>query len=209
MILRSRVLYSMLLSAAAFGVSACQRSDSASDRDSVANHDSAPATRDGATTVAATATCGVDARTPLTGDGIGDLRVGMPVEAVSRGCRVLRDTTALGAEGMQERRILVDLGRDSVVAVVDSNRVWRLHVSSPAFRTSDSLGVGTPASALRRAGARVLTGEGKVFVTLPSHCGLSFRLRGVQAGRVSSVSQLPPGAVVDEVLAIGCARSRG
>lgn len=203
MISRSRISYSTLISAAALAVYACQRGDTASSRDT------ATAARDGATTVAAAPTCGVDGRTPLTGDGIGDLRVGAPVEAIARSCRILRDTTAPGAEGMQERRILVDLGRDSVVAVVDSNRVWRLHVSSPAFRTSDSLGVGTPASALRRAGARVLTGEGKVFVTLPSHCGLSFRLRGVQAGRVSSVSQLPPGAVVDEVLAIGCSRSRG
>ena len=202
MIPRSRISYSTLVSAAALAVYACQRGDTASSRDT------ATATRDGATTVAAAPTCGVDAHTPLTGDGISDLRVGAPVEAIARSCRILRDTTGLGAEGMQERRILVDLRRDSVVAVVDSNRVWRLHVSSPAFRTSDSLGVGTPASALRRAGARALTGEGKVFVTLPSHCGLSFRLRGVQAGRVSSVSQLPPG-VVDEVLAIGCSRSRG
>jgi hypothetical protein len=190
-------------------VQACQRSDTASVSDTAPSRAETTAATSGATPAAtAAATCGVDVTTVLTGDGIGDLRIGAPVDAVARMCRILRDTTAAGAEGLQERTIVVDLGRDSVTAVVTAGRVWRVHVGSPAFRTADSLGVGTPASALRRAGARVLTGEGKLFVALSSHCGLSFRLRGVEFGRVTSVAQLPPSAVVDEVLAIGCSAGR-
>ena len=151
--------------------------------------------------------CGVDARTMLTGDGIGELRVGVAVDRLARSCRIVQDTVVRGVEGIQERRIVVDLGRGSVMAVVDSSRIWRLHVQSPAFRTADSLGVGSPASSLRRRGARLLTGEGAHFVTLPSHCGLSFRLRGVAFGRVRAVEQIPDGATVGEVLVVGCRAS--
>jgi hypothetical protein len=121
---------------------------------------------------------------------------------------VLRDTTAMGAEAMHERTLLVHLGRDSVTAVIDSGRVWRVHVRRPAFRTADSLGVDTPASALDRPGAEVLVGEGAVFVRSPSHCGLSFRIRGAFPPGGASVSQLPAGALVDEILAIGCTGTR-
>jgi hypothetical protein len=176
-------------------------------RDSASAGDTSPA-RAGATDAATAATCGVDAHTTLTGDGIGALRVGTPVDDIARACRVMRDATVPGPEGTTERRIVVDLGRDSVSAVIDAGRVWRVHVRTPTFRTTDSLGVGTPGPALRRPGAQVLSGEGAVFVGLPSHCGLSFRLRGVEFGRVATPAQIPDTAVVDEVLAIGCSGSR-
>jgi hypothetical protein len=189
-------------------IAACQRSDSTiTDSASVGRTTSPGAARD--TPVASTATCGISADTPLTGDGVGDLRVGATVETINGRCRVVGDTVAPAAEGSQERRLLVDLGRDTVIAVVDSNRVWRLHVATPAFKTTDSLGVGAAVSALRRPGARLLTGEGAYYVTLPGHCGLSFRLRGVAFGRASSLSQVPATASVDEVLVIGCSRSGG
>jgi hypothetical protein len=188
------------LCAFALGVQACR------GRDSAPAGDTSPP-RAGAT-AAATATCGVDTTTTVTGEGIGALRVGAPVEDVARQCRVVRDATAPGPEGMPERRIVVAIGRDSVSAVVDSGRVWRLHVRTPAFRTADSLGVGTTGPTLRRPGARVLAGEGAVFVTLPSHCGLSFRLRGVEFGRVTRPAQIPDTAVVEDVLAFGCLAGR-
>jgi hypothetical protein len=184
--------------AAFFSVQACQ------GRDAGPAGDTARA-RQGAPTSATGSTCGVDERTTLTGDGIGNLRVGAGVEDVARACRILRDTTGLGTEGQQERTILVDLGRDSVSAVVSADRVWRVHVRGPAFRTSDSLGIGTPVGAFRLRGPQILMGEGNVFLRLPIHCGLSFRLRDVAPGQASSLEQLPDSAVVDEVLAIGCA----
>jgi hypothetical protein len=146
----------------------------------------------------------VNAVTALTGDGIGDLRIGASVDQVARNCRVLRDTTGLGIEGEPERTILVDLGRDSVTAVVSADKIWRVHVRTPAFRTADSLGVGTEVTALRNRRPQILMGEGRVFLRLPTHCGLSFRLGGVVAGRTFSLVLLPESVVVDEVLAIGC-----
>lgn len=200
MIPKPSFLRCVLLSAAFVAVQACQRRDAApAGETALARQDATPS--------ATGSTCGVDSRTPLTGDGIGDLRVGAPVEDVARTCRILRDTTALGTEGQQERTILVDLGRDSVAAVVSAGRVWRVHVERPAFRTADSLGIGTPVGAFRHRGPQILMGEGNVFLRLPSHCGLSFRLRDVVAGQASSLQQLPDSTVVDEVLAIGCAAS--
>jgi hypothetical protein len=196
----ARSLIHPLLCATVLVAQACEGRDSASAADTAA-------AREGASRVVAVKTCGVDPSPMLTGDGIGALRVGTPVDEVARACRVIRDATAPGPEGMSERRIVVDLGRDSVSAVVDSGRVWRVHVRTPAFRTADSLGVDTPARALRRSGAQVLTGEGAHYVRLPGHCGLSFRLRGVQFGRVLSPAQIPDTAVVDEVLAVGCSGS--
>jgi hypothetical protein len=182
--------------ALALVTSACRGRESPPASDSAA--------RAGATSAVAAATCRVETRTPLTAAGIGDLRVGARVEDVARACRVLRDTTAPGIEGQEERRIVVDLGRDTVAAVVNAGRIWRVHVGGPAFRTSDSLGVGTRVRELRSRGPKLLTGEGRVFLTLPSHCGLSFRLRGVAPGRASSLRQFPDSVVVDEVLAFGC-----
>jgi hypothetical protein len=184
--------------AALFVVHACQR-------DAAPNGDSA---QRGATASATASACGVNARTALTGDGIGSLRVGAPVEDVARGCRILRDTTVLGTEGQHERRIVVDLGRDSVAAVVTAGKIWRVHVQGPAFRTADSLGIGTPVGAFRQRGPQILMGEGNVFLRLPSHCGLSFRLRDVAPGQASSLEQLPDSVAVDEVLAIGCGAPR-
>jgi hypothetical protein len=148
--------------------------------------------------------CNVETGTVLTGDGLGALRVGASVEDVARQCRVARDTMVPGAEGTTEREVSVDLGRDTVRAVITGGRVWRLHIRGPAFRTADSIGVGTPATALRRPGARVLAGEGSVYVTLPSHCGLSFRLEGVAPGQVRSPAQIPEATRIGEVLAFGC-----
>jgi hypothetical protein len=166
--------------------------------------DDAPAGADPAATAARGPTCGVETASVLTGDGVGDLRVGERVEEVARRCRVVRDTTVLGQEGQTERVLVVDFGVDTVRAVIKDGRVWRLHVRSAAIRTTESLGVGTSGGTLRRTGANVLAGEGSTFVTLPTECGLSFRLRGVQFGRVSSPAQIPDSATVDEVLAFGC-----
>jgi hypothetical protein len=201
LIARSLIGRSSLVCALGLFAQACAGRDSASAEDTL------PAGT-GATGAATAATCGVDMRTTLTGDGIGALRVGTPVDDVARACQVTRDATVPGPEATTERRIVVDLSRDSVSAVVDAGRVWRIHVRTPAFRTADSLGVGTLGPALRRPGAQVLFGEGATFVRLPTHCGLSFRLRGVEFGRVSTPAQIPDTAVVDEVLAIGCSGSR-
>ena len=70
------------------------------------------------------ADCGVGPSSVLTGAGIGDVRVGTPVEQLRARCRVVRDTTLqFGNEGMPERRITVALGTDSIEATIVDDRI--------------------------------------------------------------------------------------
>jgi hypothetical protein len=147
----------------------------------------------------------------LTDEGIGELRVGTTVESVKQKCNVLRDTTALGAEGMPARKLTVALSRDTVEAEIVNGRVWRIAVDSPRLRTADGLGVGTSIGRLRQLkNARLMTGEGQLFVGSAEHCGMSFKLANVgpdalrgNTGR-AGLARLPDTAVVSEVLIFGC-----
>jgi hypothetical protein len=153
--------------------------------------------------------CQITEQTVLEGSGVGAVKVGERLPEVSGKCQVVADST-VRPEGMTERIVAVDVGYDTVTAVVVGGRIWRVHVHGPGFQTTDSLGVGTPAPVLRaREGSRFLAGEGLAFVTLDDHCGLSFRLSGVSSdvitrGEWPAADDLSD-AVVDEVLIIGCA----
>ena len=154
--------------------------------------------------------CGLGREPLLTGNGIGDLRIGATTEQVHKQCDVIRDTTLqFGAEGMPERRIAVRLGRDTVEGTVVNDKVWRLEVLSLRFRTEDSLGVGSTAGKIRQQAVQYLGyGEGGPFVSLPKHCGLSFELAGVK-GFARSWNQVPNTATVRKVLVLGCRNPPG
>ena len=144
-------------------------------------------------------------------EGIGKLRIGTPVDSIAASCPVLRDTTMIGAEGMPSRKLVVLFSRDTVEAEIVNNRIWRVSLVSPRYRTVDSLGVGTPLSRLLQLkNPRGMTGEGKFFVASPEHCGMSFRLTnagpGAQRGDLdrAGLARLPASAVVSEILIFGC-----
>lgn len=144
-------------------------------------------------------------------EGIGELRIGATVESVRQKCNVLRDTTAIGAEGMPARKLTVALSRDTVEAEIVDGRVWRIAVDAPRLRTADALGVGTSIGRLRQLkNPRGMTGEGQFFVASPDHCGMSFRLSNAgpraQRGDLdrAGLFRLPETAVVSEVLIFGC-----
>lgn len=153
------------------------------------------------------------ASTTISDSALGDVRIGQTVADLSARCTVVRDTTAQRGEGQSARVIDVVVGPDTVEAEIVNDRIWRIGIVSPAFRTADSLGVGTRLPVLlAQPGARPLSGEGRVFVMTQSHCGLSFQLSiadtGSAAGRwtVDDLRRLPDVIDVTRVLIVGCAK---
>lgn len=147
----------------------------------------------------------------IAGTGIGALRIGTPVDSVKSKCRVSRDATEIGEEGMPARVLSVAFATDTVEAEIEADSVWRIQVKHPALRTADSLGVGTPlARLLGLPGVHGMMGEGALFVASPARCGLSFQLSETGAdapGRewtVDKLRRLPPSTVVTRVLIVGC-----
>lgn len=162
------------------------------------------------------AACGVSHSTPLTGTGIGDLKIGAPAEDIARQCHVLSDTVVVGAEGMPARELRVDLIRDTVVAEIVNDSVWRISVTGDRLRTSDGYGAGSTLEQLMHiTDLTSTTGEGSLFALSPSHCGLSFRLAGPapsppspQSG-VKALKHTPGEVRVSQVLVVGCRNAIG
>lgn len=147
----------------------------------------------------------------MSGRGIGSLRIGLPVDSLRAACEVASDTTRLASEGQLARVMAVAFAQDTVEAEIVDEKVWRIEVLSPRFRTADSVGVGTSLSRLLTLGnPRGITGEGQLFVVSPDHCGLSFRLSDNGSSARSqnwdraALSRLPVETVVDKVLVVGC-----
>ena len=143
--------------------------------------------------------------------GIGELKPGRSVAEVVASCEVMSDSRQLGTEGMTERVLVVRIEGASVRAIVNDDRVWRIEVTSPQFRTSDSLGVDTPLRRIARTGgARFFPGEGGVYAFLPEHCSLSFRfsvpLRPPRGGdwTAAAIEKAHGDAAVDRVLITNC-----
>jgi hypothetical protein len=150
--------------------------------------------------------------TLLRGTGIGALRIGATLASVRSSCDVRDEATIAGAEGMPARIAYVEVNGKLVEAEIVDDKVWRLAIGLPDFRTSDSLGVGTPLSRLLKLPQpRGMMGEGALYFASPAHCGLSFKLSenrplppSGQNWNAAALSRLPPTTKVTEVLAVGC-----
>ncbi len=148
--------------------------------------------------------CAVEDSTRLSGNGFGAFRVGATVDEVRAACEVVADTTLeQGNEGLPERRLTVLVGSDTVEATVVRDSIWRLELTTARIRTSDSLGVGTAAGVLRAKGAKLAVGDRGVFALVPSHCGLSFQLSGVDPAS-AEWSRIAESSSVGRVLVFGC-----
>lgn len=158
------------------------------------------------------ADCGIRDDSRLSEEGIGELLIGRSANDIRRACTVLRDTVEQGAEAIAQRLLAVDAGRDTLIALVDGEKIWRIEVNGSAFRTIESIGVGTRLHRLLdHDGVKASEGEGLLYVTLPSHCGLSFRISHVpeddehrDTWTRSDLERLSSATVVDQVLIVGC-----
>lgn len=147
----------------------------------------------------------------ISDSAVAGLPIGASVASVKQHCRVLEDTTALGSEAQPERTLLVEIGSDSLVAVIDSDKVWRIEIVSPRLNTKDSLRVGIRLSRLLRdTSAHALIGEGSYYVVMRSHCGLSFALPSIELSEptgdldAAKLRELPDTLRIQEILVVGC-----
>jgi hypothetical protein len=159
-----------------------------------------------------TSSCGEEV---ITDEGIGELRIGATVESIKQKCKVVRDTTVTGAEGMPARKLAVAFTKDTVEAEIVDDRVWRIAVHSPGIRTASLIGVGTLNQRLQTLkDPRGAMGEGGLFVLTPQYCGMSFRLvnagpRGMRGDLdKAGLRGLPIETTVSEVLVFGCHLTR-
>ena len=200
---RRLLLAGMLLTAAA----AC-RLERPGFVDSIARVNAEHADRDPA--------CGVSDSTALTGSGIAGLQLGVPVDSIARSCHVLSDAVVPGPEGQPSRELSVDLIRDTVIAEIVNDSVWRIDVRGRGLRTRDGYGVGSTLEQLmHEPDLTSVSGEGSLFVLSPSHCGLSFRLAGPapeppspQSG-VKALKHTAGEVRVTQVLIVGCRNTIG
>ena len=128
-------------------------------------------------------------------------------------CNVVSDSEQRGSEGSMERVIVVQLAGESVRAIVADDKIYRIEVNTPRFRTRDGIGVDTP---LRRIaamrGAQFAPGEDGVYGFATEHCGLSFRFdlpwRPPAGGEwtAAAITGKHGNATVNRVIVIECRR---
>lgn len=149
----------------------------------------------------------------ITDDGLAELKLGQSVEDVRKICEVFSESDQPGQEGTTDHILAVRVGDEIVPATIVNGRVWRIEVTTPRFRTADSLGIDTPLQKIAQMrGAQFAPGEDAVYGFATEHCGLSFRfslpLRPPRGGQwtAQTINAAHGDAVVDRVLIRGCAR---
>ena len=155
--------------------------------------------------------CGVTDTSFFSGDGFGSLRIGQTASNIHAKCDVVRDTVEPSEEGEPARSLTVRTTRGMLSVSIDSDRVRRVTAFSRNIRTRDSLGLESTLSQLFIDGIHGLEGEGALYLLLPNHCGVSFRLTydiPEKAHRnewsSANVRRIPDTTRVDQVFATGC-----
>lgn len=122
--------------------------------------------------------------TLITDSSVGPLHVGESVGALRTRCPAVLDTTLsvrMTDRADSARALRLDVVGTPVVVRYEGNRVTVLLVESPAFRTSDSVGVGTSVAKFRNVpGIRVVRTAPQAEVVLRdrARCGMEFYLSG-------------------------------
>jgi hypothetical protein len=89
--------------------------------------------------------CGISSASRVSEDGLGLLRIGVSIDAIRGGCAIISERTT---DSIGEAR--VDLGRDTAIIALRHGAIRRITLTHQAYRTSDSLGVGTHVATLIR-----------------------------------------------------------
>ena len=196
--------------AAVVAAAGCKKSDNAIRREDTSvvppvsvSVDSLPAARD----------CGITGVPVLTDNGIGELKEGLSVADVADRCEIVSDSEQQGSEGMKERVLIVRVGSETVRAIVNDGRIYRIEVTTPLLATSDSISVDTPLHRIASArGARFFPGEDGVYGFVANHCAMSFRfsvpLRPPRGGdwTAARIDSAHGDAAVDRILITKCRR---
>jgi hypothetical protein len=143
----------------------------------------------------------------ITGDRVGVIHIGMPLDSVRERCRIVRDTAEMD-EGESVRVVYALVGHDTLRMAVLRDSVWMITVRRPGFATKDSIRVGTPLSRyLVSRHPSILVGEGRVVLVDRDHCGNSFALSAEAYRRLpltsASLARLPRSTVIDEIIVRG------
>jgi hypothetical protein len=138
----------------------------------------------------------------ITADSIGPAILGTAPSALSARLKIIRDTLEIVFEDMTDSVLVLGFSGDTIRAGIDSGRINRLTVTSPRFRTADSISVGTPITRfLSEPGVYVWASEGQATLWSPSHCGMGFRL-------FDGTNPYPPAGLGDSADSLGVARLR-
>jgi hypothetical protein len=155
------------------------------------------------------ASCGISPASRVSEDGLGLLRVGVSVDAIRGACAVLDEQQ--GDTGLMR----VDLGEDTALVDLDKGIIKRIRLTHQAYRTSDSLGVGTHISTLLRLReSTAITERERLYAISPAYCGLRFMLMdpapksaSARTGR-TALRRLAGETRTRELEIVGCNRRR-
>jgi hypothetical protein len=145
---------------------------------------------------------------PLTSNGIGPLKIGLTVDSLKKVCRVISERRLTPEYAITQFRVPV--GSDTLSVYEEGGRVYWIEVQSKAFRTVDSVGVGSSLE-------RLLTFEGldggvgdgdseyELTALRSPVCGLVFWVDSKTATAISDIVRRAPaprdarptGAVMD------------
>ena len=145
---------------------------------------------------------------PLTSTGIGPLKIGLTPDSLKKVCRVTSERRLTPEYAITEFRIPV--GSDTLSVYEEAGRIYWIAIQSKAFRTLDSLGVGSSLErllAFEGLDGGVGDGDDQYELTALRSplCGLVFWVDSKTAIAVSDVvrrmpaprDSRPTGAVMD------------
>lgn len=156
--------------------------------------------------------CGIVPESRVSEDGLGLLRIGVSLDAIRGGCGIISEQSGSDSTPATAQ---IDLGADTALVELDKGSIRRITLHHQAYRTSDSLGVGTHVSTLMRLRDAVgLTERNRLYAVSPAYCGMRFMLAepapeppSAQSGR-AALRRLSGETRTRELEIVGCTRRR-